>query len=195
MHPRIGAIDVVPFVPLAGSTLDDALAARDRFCRWAGHELDLPCFCYGPERSLPDVRRGAFHELAPDCGPTRPHPSAGACAVGARPLLVAYNVWLVEPDVAEAKRIAASLRGPGVRALGLDVGGRAQVSMNLVDPTAVGPADVVERIGREAAIAGCELVGLLPRAVLDAIPADRWASLDLSDDRTIEARLASAGWR
>ena len=67
--------------------------------------------------------------------------------------------------------------------------------MNLVDPTAVGPADVVDRIGREARIAGCELVGLVPRAVLDAIPADRWAALDLSDERTIEARLASAGWR
>jgi glutamate formiminotransferase len=195
VHPRIGAIDVVPFVPLAGSTLDDALDARDRFCRWAGDELDLPCFRYGPERSLPEVRRGAFDALAPDCGPAEPHPSAGACAVGARPLLVAYNVWLTEPDVAEAKRIAGSLRGPGVRALGLDVGGRAQVSMNLVDPAAVGPALVVERIGREAAIAGCELVGLVPRAVLDAVSPDRWASLDLGEERTIEARLAAAGWR
>ena len=189
-HPRIGAVDVVPFVPLDGSSMADAIAARDRFCTWAGAELHLPCFRYGPERTLPEVRRGAFADLAPDCGPAVAHPSAGACAVGARPVLVAYNVWLAAPDVAAAKRIATSLRAPAVRALGLDVGGRAQVSMNLVDPTVVGPADVTDRIGSEAEIAGCELVGLVPAAVLDAIAPDRWAALDLSPDRTIEARLA-----
>ena len=193
VHPRIGAVDVVPFVPFDRSTMADAIAARDRFCAWAAAELDLPCFRYGPERSLPEVRRGAFTDLAPDCGPAAPHPSAGACAVGARPVLVAFNVWLAEPDVALAKRLATSLRGEAVRALGLDVGGRAQVSMNLVDPALVGPADVVDRIGREAGIAGCELVGLVPRSVLDAIPPDRWAALDLSDERTIEARLTSSG--
>jgi glutamate formiminotransferase / 5-formyltetrahydrofolate cyclo-ligase len=195
VHPRIGAVDVVPFVPLDRSTMADAIAARDRFCTWAAAELALPCFRYGPERSLPEVRRGAFSDLAPDCGPAAPHPSAGACAVGARPILVAYNVWLTEPNVALAKRIATSVRGPAVRALGLDVGGRAQVSMNLVDPTEMGPADIVDRIGREARIDGCELVGLVPRVVLDAIPPARWATLGLSAERTIEARLASAGWR
>ena len=193
VHPRIGVVDVVPFVPLDGATLADAVAARDRFCRWAGEELGLPCFCYGPERSLPDVRRGAFGELAPDCGPQRPHPSAGGCAVGARPVLVAYNVWLAEPDVALARRIATSLREPSVRALGLDVGGRAQVSMNLVDPAAVGPAAVVDRIAAQAPVAGCELVGLVPRSVLDTIDQGRWEALDLSADRTIEAGLAAAG--
>ncbi len=73
-HPRLGAVDVVPFVPLGSSTLDDALAARDAFGAWAGRELGLPCFVYGPERSLPDVRRHAFVSLQPDYGPGRPHP-------------------------------------------------------------------------------------------------------------------------
>ncbi len=94
VHPRIGVVDVVPFVPLEGSALVDAVAARDRFARWAGATLGLPCFVYGPERSLPSIRRGAFRELAPDTGPPAPHPTAGACAVGARPVLVAFNLWL-----------------------------------------------------------------------------------------------------
>ncbi|MEY2571480.1 MAG: glutamate formiminotransferase / 5-formyltetrahydrofolate cyclo-ligase, partial [Acidimicrobiaceae bacterium] len=78
VHPRIGALDVVPFVPLGGSTMADALGARDRFARWAAAALELPCFLYGPERSLPEVRRGAFTSFAPDVGPSRPHPTAGA---------------------------------------------------------------------------------------------------------------------
>ncbi|HET7721696.1 MAG TPA: hypothetical protein VFK43_17130, partial [Acidimicrobiales bacterium] len=135
VHPRLGAVDVVPFVPLAGASMDDALAARDRFAAWAGEHLAVPCFLYGPERSLPDVRRHAFTGLAPDTGPPVAHPTAGAICVGARPVLVAYNVWLAEGvPVATARQVAREIRGPGLRALGLDVGGRAQVSMNLVDP-------------------------------------------------------------
>ena len=84
VHPRIGVVDVVPFVPLAGSTLADAVAARDRFLAWMATELGVPGFAYGPERSLPDVRRHAFAGLAPTAGPSRPHPTAGAVAVGAR---------------------------------------------------------------------------------------------------------------
>src|SRR5207248_3034517 len=84
VHPRIGVVDVVPFVPLADSTMADAVRERDGFARWAGRELHLPCFLYGAERSLPDVRRGAFTTLEPDAGPPEPHPTAGACAVGAR---------------------------------------------------------------------------------------------------------------
>ena len=106
-HPRIGVVDVVPFVALDGSTVDDALAARDAFSTWAADELAVPCFRYGPERTLPDIRRGAFTTLAPDVGPAEPHPTAGAMAVGARPVLVAYNVWLAEPDLALAKQLAA----------------------------------------------------------------------------------------
>jgi glutamate formiminotransferase len=185
-HPRLGAVDVVPFVPLRGATLDDAVAARDRFATWAGAELGVPCFFYGPERSLPDVRRHAFTGLAPDTGPPVAHPTAGAMCVGARPALVAYNVWLApEVDVATARRVARAVRGPRLRALGLDVGGRAQVSMNLVDPLALGPAEAYDAVAALAPVAGAELVGLVPRAVLDAVPVARWALLDLSPARTL----------
>ena len=192
-HPRIGAVDVVPFVALGRASPADAVAARDRFARWAAADLGLPCFLYGPERSLPDVRRGAFGDLAPDTGPPAPHPTAGAAAVGARPVLVAYNLWLAEPDLAAARRLAAAVRGPAVRALGLAVGDAVQVSTNLVDPAAVGPADVHDRVAAEVAVARAELVGLVPAAVLAAVPRSRWAELDLAEDRTIEARLGAAG--
>ncbi|MBA3281548.1 MAG: glutamate formiminotransferase [Acidimicrobiia bacterium] len=190
-HPRIGALDVVPFVPLDGATMHDAVAARDQFCGWAGEQLGLPCFAYGPERSLPDVRRLAFAGLEPDAGPAQPHESAGAVAVGARPLMVAYNVWLAEPDLALARRVASEVRGPTIRTLGLAVGDRVQVSMNLLDPLALGPDAASDAVAERAHIAGCELVGLVPRAVLDAIAPERWEALDLVEDRTIEARLAA----
>jgi glutamate formiminotransferase len=189
VHPRIGVVDVVPFVALDGSSLDDAVAARDRFCRWAGDQLDLPCFTYGPERSLPDVRRAAFGILAPDCGPPRPHPTAGGCAVGARPPLVAYNLWLQTADLAEARRVAAAVRGDGIRALGLPVGERVQVSMNLLEPFRIGPAQAWDRVAAHTEVAGAELVGLVPEAVLAATPEARWATLDLAPDRTVEARI------
>ena len=187
VHPRLGSVDVVPFVPLTGSTLVDAVGARDRFATWAGGpELGVPCFLYGPERTLPDVRRGAFTALDPDSGPAVAHPTAGAICVGARPMLVAYNVWLgAEADVATARDVARAVRGPAVRALGLDVGGRAQVSMNLVDPEAVGPAAAYDAVAARAPVSGAELVGLVPRAVLDAVSPSRWAELDLSPERTL----------
>lgn len=201
VHPRIGAVDVVPFVPLAGttSTMADAIAARDRFCAWAGTELGLPCFRYGPppDPTLPEVRRRAFVDLAPDAGPPVPHPTAGACAVGARDVLVAYNVWLegdasLDAALAEAKRIAAAVRGDGIRALGLAVGDRVQVSMNLIEPARVGPATAWDRVAAAgASIEGAELVGLVPEAVLGATDPGRWAALDLAPDRTIEARMVS----
>ena len=193
VHPRIGAVDVVPFVPLVDAPLADAVDARDRYCRWAGDELHLPCFRYGPERTLPDVRREAFRSLEPDDGPAQPHPSAGAVAVGARALLVAYNVWLADPDIDLARRIAREIRGPDLRTLGLRVGDRVQVSMNLVAPQRIGPADATDLVAARAPVEGCELVGLVPRQVLDAVPRGRWAALDLAEDRTIEARLAARG--
>ena len=85
-HPRLGAIDVVPFVPLVASTMDEAIRARDRFATWAGDELRVSCFVYGPERSLPDVRRTAFSSLAPDTGPDVPHPTAGSLRLVCSPL-------------------------------------------------------------------------------------------------------------
>ncbi len=190
VHPRVGAVDVVPFVPLAGSSMDGALAARDRFAAWAGEDLGVPCFLYGPERSLPDVRRHAFGGLAPDTGPAVAHPTAGAICVGARPLLVAYNVWLeAGVPVAIARQVAREIRGPGIRALGLDVGGRAQVSMNLVDPERQTPADAYDAVAARAPIDRAELVGLVPPAVLDAIPPARWAELSLSADQSLPPDL------
>ncbi|HEY4947427.1 MAG TPA: hypothetical protein VII19_05965 [Acidimicrobiales bacterium] len=221
IHPRLGAADVVPFVPLpshrpsaavpsagsAGEAWPRVLEARDRFAVWAGTTLGLPCFLYGPERSLPEVRRRAFRSLTPDTGPLEPHPTAGASAVGARPVLVAYNLWIAgasggTPEeervraVAVARSLANDLRGPAVRSLGFAVDAGAQVSLNLIDPAALPVADVYDAVASGAESMGCrvlraELVGLAPAEVLDAAPRPRWVELDLSEDRTIEGRLES----
>jgi glutamate formiminotransferase / 5-formyltetrahydrofolate cyclo-ligase len=193
VHPRIGAVDVVPFVPLDGSSLADAVRARDAFGAWAAAELGVPCFHYGPERSLPEVRRRAFVDLRPDAGPDEPHPTAGACAVGARTVLVAYNLWLEAPDLDLARRVAAAVRGPSVRALGLAAGDAVQVSLNLVAPEVTGPGAAWDLVAALAPVARAELVGLVPRAVLDREPAARWGQLDLDPARTIEARLSARG--
>ena len=186
VHPRLGAVDVVPFVPLEGASMEDAVAARDRFAAWAGEELGVPCFLYGPERTLPDVRRQAFTGLAPDTGGPVAHPTAGAICAGARPVLVAYNVWLADGvDVGTARRVAREIRGPGLRALGLDVGGRAQVSMNLVDPYRLGPSEAYDLVAARTAVERAELVGLVPAAVLSAVPVDRWTELDLSAEKAL----------
>ncbi|HWG74710.1 MAG TPA: hypothetical protein VG184_11725 [Acidimicrobiales bacterium] len=202
-HPRLGAVDVVPFVALESDPshpgpepvlmdgdIADAVAARERFVRWAADALALPCFRYGPERSLPDVRRRAWADLAPDAGPPQPHPGAGACTVGARPLLVAYNLWLDAACLASARRIATDIRGPQLRALGLAVGGGVQVSCNLTAPRQVGPAAAYDAVASRASVARAEVVGLVPRAVLEATPRQRWSELGLSPSATIEARLA-----
>lgn len=203
VHPRLGAADVVPFVALDGP-LDQVVSLRDDFARWAGQDLHLPCFLYGPERSLPTVRREAFRSADPDTGPHTPHPTAGASAIGARPVLVAYNVWVVGPDdglasaLALARQVARTVRGSAVRSLGLPVGNKAQVSCNLIDPQAVGPAQVYDMIARAVSGLGgsvdrAELVGLVPADVLAAVPEHRHRELDVSQDRTIEARLESTG--
>ena len=189
VHPRIGVVDVVPFVPLGDATLNEAIAARDATARWIADELHVPVFLYGPERTLPELRRNAFATLAPDLGPDEPHPTAGAVAVGARDPLLAWNLWLAEPDLARAREIAASIRGPGLRALGLAVGDAVQVSMNLTDPATVGPAEIYDRVAALAPIDRAELVGLAPRAILDGVERRRWAQLDLAEETTIEFRL------
>ena len=153
----------------------------------------MPGFAYGPERSLPDVRRRAFRDLVPDVGPPRPHPTAGAVAVGARDVLVAWNVWLAEPDLERARQVAAVVRGPHLRALGLHVGERVQVSMNLIAPDVVGPAEAWDAVAAHVALAGAELVGLVPAAVLERTDPERWSQLDLDEERTIEARLRRRG--
>ncbi len=204
-HPRRGVVDVVPFVPfdpgqLPSQDLGAVVALRDGFAWWMSATLGVPTFLYGPQpdggiRTLPQVRRLAFGEMPPDFGPSQPHPTAGATAVGARSVLVAYNVRVSSLEV--ARRVAPLVRGPAVRALGLPIGEKAQVSCNLVDPAEVGPAqayDAVRRLVEEAGgtVEGAELVGLLPEAVLMAIPAPRWTELGLSAEKTVEARLSSA---
>ncbi|MGQ0433044.1 MAG: hypothetical protein ACT452_11640 [Microthrixaceae bacterium] len=196
VHPRLGVVDVVPFVALAGASAADALGARDRFAAWLSDTYEVPCFLYGPERTLPEIRRTAFTSLAPDLGPASPHLTAGATAVGQREVLVAYNVWIADTDLDTVRRIARAARGDGIRALGLRVGERFQVSMNLIHPTTAGPADAHDRVASLAAAAGArvdgaELVGLLPQCALERVPTHRWAALDLSVERTIEARLAA----
>jgi len=208
VHPRMGAVDVVPFVPLGPTgRIDTAIDARNRLAAWAGSELELPCFLYGPERSLPEVRREAFRTLDPDTGPSTPHPTAGATAMGARPLLVAYNIWITVSEGSEidsaaavglARGIASSIRSPMVRSLGLAVGSGAQVSCNLIEPhsaSVVTLFDTVSHLVNEAGghVDRAELVGLVSRELLTGVPPHRWAELDLSEERTIEARLASVG--
>jgi len=202
-HPRLGVLDVVPFVPYepgrpAPEDLSEVAALRDDFARWLAAELGVPSFLYGPlpggrTRTLPDIRRRAFSDLAPDFGPPRADPRTGATAVGARRVLVAYNVWV--SSAAVARRVAPLVRGPHVRALGLAVGRRAQVSCNLVDPGRHGPARLYDDVAALAAeaggsVEGAELVGLVPAVVLAAVPRDRWAELGLSDDSTVESALA-----
>ena len=190
VHPRLGVVDVVPFVPLAGSTWDDAVIARNVFAQWASQDLHVPCFLYGDERTLPDIRRGAWHPLQPDAGPTMPHSTAGAMCVGARTPLIAYNLWLADVDLATTKKIASAVRSESIRTLGLQVGTFTQVSINLVNPEIAHPADAFDAVQQHADIHHAELVGLLPRDVLLSIPEGRWESLDLAEEKTIEWRLA-----
>ena len=185
-HPRIGATDVVPLVPIEAITLEECVALAQQLGRRVGDELGLPVYLYEaaatrPERRrLPDIRRGEFEHLvetileperAPDFGPTQVGP-AGAVVIGTRPFLVAYNVYLETDDVSVAKAIAKTIREssgglPAVRALGLLVEGKAQVSMNLVD-TGQTPLHVVfDRITELARAGGIgvshsELIGLVP---------------------------------
>jgi glutamate formiminotransferase len=211
VHPRLGAVDVVPFVPLSAADgtvtpWSEVVAARNRYATWSGDTLGVPCFLYGPERTLPDVRRGAFVTLVPDTGPSTPHATAGATAAGVRDVLIAYNVWIApgsggdhlgEVDVVTvAKELAGGLRRPGLRTLGLAVGGAAQVSCNVVDPTAVTLVDVYDAVAAGAAARRCvvlrgELVGLLPRSALSAVPGPRWSELGLRAEDTIEHRMGT----
>jgi glutamate formiminotransferase/formiminotetrahydrofolate cyclodeaminase len=216
-HPRMGAADVVPFVPVTGATLDDCAELARKAGVRIGDELGIPVFLYEaaatrPDRvSLADVRRGEFEGLRermgkdpsrrPDFGPERIHPTAGATAVGARRFLVAFNANLNTGDVRVAKAIAAAIREQSgglknVRALGFSIEGgrRAQVSMNLVNTDATPIHRVLSLVESEAArhgasISGCEVVGLIPQAaVLDA--AEHALRLEgFRRDQVVELRL------
>jgi len=189
-HPRMGATDVVPFVPVTAVTMDECVALARRLGERVGKELEIPVFLYAraatrPERVLlPDVRKGEFEglrerTLEPDFGPSRVHATAGATAIGARPFLVAYNVYLDTRDVSIAKDVAKQIRTssgglPAVQASGFEVDGFAQVSMNLLDIDITPPATVFGAIKALASKRGVdvkksEIVGLVPeRAIIGA---------------------------
>jgi glutamate formiminotransferase/formiminotetrahydrofolate cyclodeaminase len=216
-HPRMGATDVLPFVPVEGVTLDECADLARRAGRRIGEELGIPVFLYEaaaarPDRvNLADVRRGEFEGLReaigrdparkPDYGPERIHPTAGAVAVGARRFLVAFNANLNTPDVRVAKAVAAAIREQSgglknVKALGFAIEGgrRAQVSMNLVNTQATPIHRVLALVREEAArhgaaVSGCEVVGLVPEyAMLDA--AEHALQLEgFRRDQVLELRL------
>jgi glutamate formiminotransferase len=215
-HPRMGAVDVVPLVPLGEATMEDAVALAERIGARLAGELGLPVFLYEeaarrPERrDLADVRQGEFEGLArrlaseewrPDFGPPRPHPTGGAMAVGARRFLVAFNVNLGTGDLQIAKRIARAVRArsgglAGVKAIGLSLSeaGRTQVSMNIVDPCTTPLYRVFELVRLEAerygvAVAGSEIVGLLPLAVLLEAARYYLRLEDLAERQILEVRL------
>jgi glutamate formiminotransferase len=198
VHPRIGAVDVVPFIPLRGLSMEEAVDSARRVGRAFADETGVPVFFYAAaaanpaRRELPIVRWGGFERLAerlvdpawrPDRGPVTPHPSAGASVFGARGPLIAFNAMLDTPDVAVAKSIAAAIREsaptglPAVRAMGVFLASRgiAQVSMNLLDYRVTPPAAVMRRVvdevaQREAHVTEWELVGCAPEAAFS--PAD-----------------------
>ncbi len=196
-HPRLGATDVVPFVPLGASTMAEAVRLAERLGERVAKELGIPVYLYGaaarrPERAdLAKVREGQFEGIrdtiatdpnrVPDFGEPRVHPTAGAVAIGARPVLIAYNAYLTTPEVAVAKRIAKAVRArdgglPEVKALGFEIAERhrAQVSMNLTDYRVTPIHRALEAVRREAGRYGVgveesEIVGLVPEdALFDA---------------------------
>lgn len=213
-HPRMGATDVIPFIPVRGVSMEDCVALARRLGQRIGDELAIPVYLYAqaatrPERErLPAVRKGEFEGIReligsdpahePDFGPQRMGP-AGATAVGARPYLIAFNVYLNTADVEIAKKIAKTMRFSSgglrfVQAMGLLVEGQAQVSMNLTDFHQTAMHTVVEMVRREAARYGAlithsELVGMLPQqALLDA--ACWYLQLDgFAADQVLENRL------
>jgi glutamate formiminotransferase len=195
-HPRLGAVDVVPFIPIEGATMADCVALARRVAEEAAERHRLPVFLYEEaataphRRNLEDIRRGQFEGLAeklrdeawrPDFGPAMPHPSAGAVVVGARMPLVAYNINLGTADLEVARRIAKAIRHSSggyrhVKAMGVMLEQRklAQVSINMTDFTRTPLHRVFETVRSEAerqgvTVVGSEIVGLVPSdALLDA---------------------------
>lgn len=198
VHPRFGVLDVVPYVALDESKAHEALALRDETAAWVAAAFNIPVFLYGPfpdgfTRSLPDVRREAFRTLRPDLGPETPDPILGSSAVGARNVLVAWNLWMRDISLDEGKAIAATVRCREVRALAFSVGAFVQISCNLIEPLQVGPSTIYDQVLAVldgGVIDHAELVGLVPEGVLRTTDRARWDQLDLSYEKTIEARLA-----
>lgn len=218
-HPRMGATDVVPFVPLEGSTMEDCIVLARALGERVGRELEIPVFLYEraatrPDReNLADVRRGEFEGLrdeigknpsrVPDFGPQRIHPTAGAIAIGARPFLVAYNVYLgAASNVPVAKEVAKAVRGSSgglryVKGLGLEVDGQAQVSMNLVDTERTPLFRAFDAVKMEAEARGVsptwsEIVGLVPERALFDTAARHVQLRDFKPEMVLERRVRDA---
>jgi glutamate formiminotransferase/formiminotetrahydrofolate cyclodeaminase len=218
-HPRMGATDVVPFIPLEGATMEDCIALARALGERAAAELDIPIYLYEraatrPEReNLADVRRGQFEGIrdeigklasrAPDYGPEHVHPTAGATAVGARPFLVAYNVYLGPAEnLPVAKQVAKAVRGSSgglryVKGLGLEVDGQAQVSMNLVDTEKTPVHRAFDMVRMEAEAQGVsptwsEIVGLVPERALFDAAAHHLRLRGFTHDMVLERRVRDA---
>jgi len=214
VHPRVGAVDVVPFVPLGDTPMAAAVAAAERLAPEVARRFGLPVYLYEraarrPERTaLADIRRGGFEGFAgkiadpvwaPDFGPPRVHPTAGVTVIGARFFLIAFNAVLETSDVAVARAVARKVREsggglPAVRAMGVYLAsrGRAQVSMNLVDYRRTSVLRTLARVRREAEALGTrvlesEVIGLMPEEA--ALEAAREALLLPAAPPILEARL------
>jgi glutamate formiminotransferase len=218
-HPRLGATDVLPFIPVRGVTMDQCVALAHEAGLRIWNELSIPVYFYERAALLPgrvnleNVRRKGFEQLreeigvdpvrAPDVGAARLHESAGAIAVSARPFLIAFNINLRTGDLSVAKQIARAVRGrdgglPQLKALGFQLAtrGLVQVSMNLVDYETTGLTQAYEAVRKEAErlgveIAGTEIVGLIPEAALD-VNSEYFSRLEnFGADAVIEHRLRS----
>src|SRR3954468_13026552 len=218
-HPRMGASDVVPFIPLEGTTMEDCIVLARQLGERVGKELQIPVFLYEraasrPDReNLADVRRGEFEGLRdeigknpsrkPDFGPERIHPTAGATAIGARPFLVAYNVYLGDKsNVPVAKEVAKAVPGLSggrryVKGLGFEVDGQAQVSMNLVDTEKTPLYRAFDMVKMEAQARGVnttwsEIVGLVPERVLFDTAVRHMQLRNFSTDMILEHKVRKA---
>lgn len=205
VHPRLGALDVVPFVALHPGRREEAIDAARAFAGWLGGTLEVPVFLYGgvdtAGRGLPEIRAAAFERIRPDHGPAAPHPTFGAAVVGERPLLVAVNCLLDTDDLEMAQAIATRVRErdgglPGIRALGFRLESRrcAQVSMNVTDLTRTGVEEACTTVRARAEALGAivteiELVGLVPESEYESWSDEFREWSGVGADRTIEARL------
>jgi glutamate formiminotransferase len=209
VHPRMGAADVVPFVPLEGSTLAECVVIARQTGEKVWKRLGVPVYFYEAaamskdRRLLEKVRRGGFENpnMAPDLGGSALHPSAGACIIGARKILIAFNINLATDDVEVAREIARKIRAssggmPFVKALGLPLAARglAQVSMNLTDFEQTPLHVVFDAVAREAAargvaIAGSEIIGLVPKKALEDAAAHYLKCENFESGLVLENRL------
>lgn len=215
-HPRLGATDVVPFVPLQGVTLAECVVFAQTLGERIGRELQLPVYLYeaaatrAERRLLADVRRGEYEGLVgeitqpqrkPDFGPARVG-SAGAVIVGARSFLIAYNIYLASSDVQIAKAISRRIRErdgglPAVRAIGLHVHGQAQVSINLVDYRTTSLYQIFRTVSALAVeyntqVTHSELIGLMPQEAMVAVAGEALKLANFSPEQLIEEALARA---